>query len=340
MKKAMLVVLVLLFAAGMAMAAGGYVPTSDVLGAHQNNGRGCAGCHTPHSGARGSGQATTAADTGNVALWGQDVAVLYGKTFQFGDKPSFGIGFTETLPSSMAGGIGDAETGGLLMCLSCHDGTLTPTNMMANQSYEQKIGVLPAVYGKTAIPTLLGADGTAATVNGANYNNDHPVGREAQISVDAAGCTTDCTGLQFDSTNKVLTYAAGSSYETFVKNYGWPALAPGEWGNPYGVAANAKGTVGAFVVCTTCHDQHLMNVYTSTPFPTVNPKTGKQYGSPIANDGGGVHYRTFFFVRGPYNVTANTALSVGEAGSTTQFCRQCHFGESNEAHGGSIPTLF
>jgi hypothetical protein len=28
------------------------------------------------------------------------------------------------------------------------------------------------------------------------------------------------------------------------------------------------------------------------------------------------------------------------ASSTTQFCRQCHFGESNEANGGSIPTLF
>ncbi len=30
----------------------------------------------------------------------------------------------------------------------------------------------------------------------------------------------------------------------------------------------------------------------------------------------------------------------GMAASTTQFCRQCHFGESNEANGGSIATQF
>ncbi|MGA2004503.1 MAG: hypothetical protein ABSG70_14045, partial [Terriglobales bacterium] len=32
-----------------------YIPTTDVQGAHENGGRGCAGCHAPHSGGRGSG---------------------------------------------------------------------------------------------------------------------------------------------------------------------------------------------------------------------------------------------------------------------------------------------
>src|SRR5208283_1155747 len=32
-----------------------YIPTVDVQGAHENGGRGCAGCHAPHSGGRGSG---------------------------------------------------------------------------------------------------------------------------------------------------------------------------------------------------------------------------------------------------------------------------------------------
>jgi len=31
---------------------------------------------------------------------------------------------------------------------------------------------------------------------------------------------------------------------------------------------------------------------------------------------------------------------VGQAASTTQFCRQCHFSESNEANGGTLPTAF
>lgn len=331
----MLVTLVVLLAAACAMAQ--YVPTTDVLGAHQNNGRGCAGCHQPHSGARGSGQSTTATDSGDVALWGQDVAVLYNKVIQFGDKPSFGIGYKVTLPANMSGGINDAMTSGVLMCLSCHDGQVTPNNMMANQSYEQVIGVLPAVYGKNAIPTLLGNDkGTAG-----DYNNDHPVGVEAQIEVDDAGCVTGCTGLSFNTTANQLTFAAGSPYETFTKNYGWPALAPGKWSDPYGVGTNSKGVKGAFVVCTTCHDQHLMNVYTSTP-ALVNNKTNppRTYGSMIAN-ASGISYRTFFFIRGPYNVAANTAtLNGGMAGSTTQFCRQCHFSESNEWNGGNIPTVF
>lgn len=330
MKKIMLVVLVAMVAVGVAMAQ--YTPTSDVLGAHQNNGRGCAGCHQPHSGARGSGQSTTDANSGDVALWGQDVAVLYGQSFQFGDKPRYGIGYIEKLPASMAGGIGDAETGGLLMCLSCHDGSLTKQNMMANQSYEQVIGVLPSVYGTSPIPTLLGDESKYGGTKG-DYNNDHPVGREAQIGADADTCTVGCTGLVFSAnafgTGKPgLTVTAGSQYATFVANYGWPALAPGRWSNPYGVATNAAGVQGAFVVCTTCHDQHLMNVYSAS---TASPIAGNAQGT----------YRTFFFIRGPYNVTANTAFSGGGmASSTTQFCRQCHFGESNEANGGSIPTLF
>ena len=63
----------------------------DKLGAHQNGGRGCVGCHAPHSGARGNGgNATTGGaanndpNTGDLALWGQDLAPLYTKTLAFG----------------------------------------------------------------------------------------------------------------------------------------------------------------------------------------------------------------------------------------------------------------
>ena len=50
--------------------------------------------------------------------------------------------------------------------------------MMANQSYEQKIGLLTnTAYGSQPIPTLLGNDGTDA----GNYTNDHPVGTNATL---------------------------------------------------------------------------------------------------------------------------------------------------------------
>src|ERR1017187_5708269 len=199
MKKAMLVMLFVLAVGGLVMAQTWSSPV-DVLGAHNNNGRGCAGCHSPHSGSFGSGHAG-AADTGSYALWGQDASPLYGKTIAFGDNGTY----TEVLPSTIAGG--SQEVGGILLCLSCHDGNVTASNMMVNQSYEQRIGLLTNTsYGTGKIPTLLGNDGTTA----GNYTNDHPVGQLADIS-------TTMPGLTFNGTKFNLT--AGSQYATFVKNY-------------------------------------------------------------------------------------------------------------------------
>jgi len=184
--------------------------------------------------------------------------------------------------------------------------------MMANQSYEQRIGLLSnTAYGSNPIPTLLGNDGTGA----GNYTNDHPVGQLANISTTQPGLVW--TGTKF-------TVTAGSQYAQFVANYGWPALAPGKWSNPYGTTAGGK----PYVLCTTCHNQHVMTVYTSSA------------GSPIANDGGGKFYATFFFVNGPYNPNINNVANTN-APSSTQFCRQCHFGESNEANNtNNITTVF
>ena len=67
------------------MMAQNWSSTVDVLGAHNNQGRGCAGCHAPHSGSFGSGHGG-AADAGSYALWGQDASPLYGATVAFGDN--------------------------------------------------------------------------------------------------------------------------------------------------------------------------------------------------------------------------------------------------------------
>src|ERR1035437_3140695 len=304
MKRAMLVVMFVLAVAGLMMAQNWSSPV-DVLGAHNNQGRGCAGCHQPHSGAAGSGHANGAADSGNYALWGQDASPLYGKTILFGDSGSF----AEVLPSNITAG--GPEVGGILLCLSCHDGNVTPTNMMTNQSYEQKIGLLTnTAYGAKPIPTLLGNDGSTA----GNYQNDHPVGQQANISTG--------NGLVFNGVKMSVT--PGTPYAQFVANYGYPALAPGKWSQPFGVTGGGKPSVS----CTTCHNQHVMTVYTSSA------------ASPIANDGGGKYYATFFFVNGPYNPNINNVANTN-APSTTQFCRQCHFGESNEANNtNNIPTVF
>jgi len=304
MKKAMLVVMFVLAVGGLVVAQN-YSSPVDVLGAHNNNGRGCAGCHAPHSGSFGSGH-NGGADAGSYALWGQDASPLYGATIAFGDGGSY----TEVLPASIT--TGSQEVGGILLCLSCHDGNVTAKNMMANQSYEQRIGLLSnTAYGSNPIPTLLGNDGTGA----GNYTNDHPVGQLANISTTQPGLVW--TGTKF-------TVTAGSQYAQFVANYGWPALAPGKWSNPYGTTAGGK----PYVLCTTCHNQHVMTVYTSSA------------GSPIANDGGGKFYATFFFVNGPYNPNINNVANTN-APSSTQFCRQCHFGESNEANNtNNITTVF
>ena len=70
MKKVMLLMLVVIAASAVAMAQI-RPPTSDVLGAHLNYGRGCAACHAPHSGAWGNG-ANKSGDTtaGNIAFCG------------------------------------------------------------------------------------------------------------------------------------------------------------------------------------------------------------------------------------------------------------------------------
>ena len=304
MKKAMLVVMFVLAVGGLVMAQNATSPV-DVLGAHNNNGRGCAGCHQPHSGSFGSGH-KGGADAGSYALWGQDASPLYGASIAFGD----GGTYTEVLPNGIA--TGSQEVGGILLCLSCHDGNLTAKNMMANQSYEQRIGLLKnTAYGANPIPTLLGNDGTTA----GNYSNDHPVGQLANIS-------TKMPGLTFNGTKFTLT--PGSQYAQFVANYGYPALAAGKYSQPFGVTAGGK----PYVLCTTCHNQHVMTVYTSSA------------ASPIANDGGGKYYATFFFVNGPYNPNINNVANTS-APSTTQFCRQCHFGEANESNNtNGITTVF
>jgi cytochrome c553 len=298
MKRFCSIAIMLLVSASFAAAQIGASPSTDVLGAHLNYGRGCAACHAPHSGAYGNGAAKTADPTaGQSILWGQDVESLYGQTITSGGVGPSGAraasSYSETLPASMSAGTPDVT--GLLTCLSCHDGNYAKGAMMKNQIYE----TLPPTYGTyNTVPTLIGINEAGA----GTYLADHPVGLNAQI-----GCggqyNWDCT---ISAAGAVQMTGANSS--KFVKNYGF-FVSPGVYNNT------------PVVVCTTCHNQHLMNV--------VNV-TAKNSGQPAG------YYQTMFFLVGPYNPASGTANS----NQTAQFCRQCHGGEANESNNGTAGTIY
>jgi hypothetical protein len=293
MKRNLSIAMLFLATAGFA-AAQIQAPSTDVLGAHLNYGRGCPACHAPHSGVYGNGNAKTS-DTaaGSIALWGEDLGSLYGKTITSGSTNGT-TGFVENLPASLTAGTPDVA--GVLMCLSCHDGNYATGAMMRNQVYEK----LPSTYGTAnKIPTLLGNDTTGT----GNYLNDHPVGLNAIM-----GC-----GGQYDWDCTISASGAvqmtGTNSAQFVQNYGF-FVRPGVYSNQ------------PVVLCTTCHNQHLMNV--------VKVTNGKNTGLPSGN------YATMFFIRAPYNPASTTSGS----NQTAQFCRQCHGGESNEMNGGTAVTTF
>jgi cytochrome c553 len=202
------------------------------------------------------------------------------------------------LPTSLTSTAPDVL--GLLTCLSCHDGNWAQGAMMKNAVYE----TLPNTYGKyNTIPTLLGNDGTTV----GNYLNDHPVGLNATVAC-GGQWNWDCT-----ETNGVISMN-GPNSSAFVTNYG------------FFVSLSAYNNT-AVVTCTSCHNQHIMNV--------VNVQD-TVFGQKVSGLPQG-YYATMFFVRGPYNPASGTTGS----NQTAQFCRQCHGGEANESNGSyTIPTTF
>jgi len=341
MKKLMFVMFLVVIAASVAAAQtyGGNSKNGltgiDILGAHQNGGRGCAGCHAPHSGGAGGGgnmaSNTSAAYadplSGSVALFGQDVTPLLGYSITLGN------GYVETLPAEAAAySTQTAELEGITMCLACHDGVVAKGQMMNGQSWEQRMGILPAaVYGTRPIPTLLGND--SGNGNSSGYGNDHPVGVQATLKAAGAwsnNATTTPLTITINANGAISSIVPNSAaYVQFNANYGYPAIAGSRWGWGVSVPAGAVDGSTAFITCTTCHNQHAMYVYAAPG--------GKQTGSATLAAG---TTPTYFFINSPYNPGAGNTSST-MAVSTTQFCRQCHFGESNEAAGiNTVTTQF
>jgi len=326
---------------GTATGVTNYKPTTDVQGAHENGGRGCAGCHAPHSGGRGSGgniisgsAAYTApgVSEGDNGLWGTDTNPI-----QTG-YPS--ITFTGSYVVTLAGltwSSGSLYTG-VATCLSCHDGNVSKGAMMSGVAYEQAFGLLNFatkagsngtgnavnLYGPNPIPTLLGNDGGVA----GDYANDHPVGPMANLGKVASAALKNGLVIQYATVNNVVSNASytvvptvGSTYANFVASYGTPAVSnlanPGD-----GVPGNL------YVVCTTCHNQHVQNVYSASGHG-VQPIFGGTVTSAA----------TIFYVQGPYNPGA--PYDPTHVPSTNRFCLQCHFSHSSEYFGATnVGTAF
>jgi hypothetical protein len=263
--------------------------------------------------------------SGDYHLWGQDVSLITQETLQFGGGFTSANGFTVNFGGGQQWNSSSTPViSGIAVCLSCHDGNVSKGAMMMNQSYEQAWGLLPnggsqhattgALYGTTPIPTLLGNDGGTA----GDYLNDHPVGPSASVSSLGYPKSLSAFGLNYTVSGTKITWTTSGQYATFVTNYGAPAV--------NGMVVDATNQV-PYVVCTTCHNQHQMNVYAA--------------GKGLAAIQGATTgtYATYFFVNAPYNPGA--AWSPTAAPSTTQFCRQCHFGEANEAYGiTAVTTAF
>ena len=314
-----------------------YIPNYDVMGAHENGGRGCAGCHAPHNQARGNGGSLQvgygAYTDAQGGLWGEDTSAILsnyagGITFNGGNshhtgKLTWGNGVAFTAANAWT----DSTYTGVATCLSCHDGNFSTGAMMSGVSYEQTFGLLNgvgvglnssraavALYGNNPIPTFLGS--TVTTPNG--YASTHPVGQSANAGAALGAVLTNATyGLSPAITNASVNIAAitaNTPYGNFVASYYPGALA---------ALVPLSGSVNFaqnFVVCTTCHNQHNMAVYGGGQRNEFVPA-------------GVTQVRTIFFVNGGYNPGA--PFDPTHEPSTMRFCQQCHFSFSSEYFGAT-----
>jgi hypothetical protein len=292
MKRFTLVVLVVLAVAGFATAQI-TSPTADVLGAHNVYGRGCIACHAPHSGAAGNGGKATA-NSGNFALWGEDMSPLYNQTLTFG-----GGGFPVTLPDYTAGYPASPRDGyfGIITCLSCHDGNLAVVGMMKGTSVET-VTINGGVFNP---PTLLGNDGSTK----GNYLNDHPVGPSATV-----GCGGQFNWDCVPNADGTISFT-GPNSSKFLVNY-YDVTKTGPIKSLVKVPGlSATGGSQSWVNCITCHDQHDMSYFNTGGPAGIKP--------------------THFFVRGWYD-PGNSATS-NSAAQFCRTCHGGEANESNGQYG-------
>lgn len=228
MKKALFILFVMMFAVGIASAQ---QLSGDILGPHNVNGHGCASCHAPHTGAKGSGGTNGA--SGENYLWGRD---FYATTY---------ITFTGNADANVPGGQFTVSNAGAFAqtdplfhtaaCLSCHDGNQTAVLGMTGNSTE-------TVEGGKHVPTYLN-DGTES------LKNDHPVHKLYDV-------TSAYNWPGTIDANGTVTWTSNAAVNSFQASYG----------RPFRLYAPPSGPEGAgsYVECSTCHNPHSVNWAKST----------------------------------------------------------------------------
>jgi len=177
-------VCVILIAVGPALAQ--QEPSTDVIGAHANGGRGCSACHVSQHAAPWDGKGAMGS---GVSLWGDGIPSAYGagvRTYMTSKTP---------------------ERYGILMCLTCHDGNYAPRARMKDRTYER----VPDEYGSYHSPLKFIADSVVPLGPDITY---HPVGLDVQ-----QGCggphEWDCTLTQG------VIKMNGPNSARFVSHYGF-----------------------------------------------------------------------------------------------------------------------
>ena len=213
MKKALFILLAVMFAIGMAAA-------QDVLGPHNVNGHGCVSCHAPHSGPAGLDPANAAnSDQGDVYLWGRNLKAATYNVFG---------GTTISVPAKITD-----EKDPLFhtaACMSCHDGSVVITGMTGKS--------LEDFDGKAGINTYLATD---------DLKNDHPVhvaytasAYNWPVTIDVNGTLT--WGTDTNSTNFKNSYGRTVRFYGTTTGGGQAMVECTTCHNPH-LEANYKGTI-------------------------------------------------------------------------------------------------
>ena len=252
-------------------AAQAHYSKSDSLGAHINYGHGCRACHVSHR---------CPVKLDRPMLWGQDVISTYGSAWAKEAQLSQAVSNLET-----------TDQGGLLICLSCHDGDYAHQAMMKNVIYEP---VPSDMYGQVdPIPTYVDKPGVGL----GRDISQHPVGQGAKIGCGGAS-DWDCLIAQ----GKVRM--AGDRSARFAANYG------------FFVETHSKAGA-SFVECTTCHNPHAMN---ATLVNKDNASTA--FASGI--------YPTRHFLRAPYSPAAAASRTSNQSAQFCRQCHAEMSNEMND----------
>jgi len=352
MKKFTLLILVMLVAAGMALAQNpgepicttpgqtgcitmpnpGALPgglsngtynvalAQDVLGAHNGYGRGCVMCHAPHGGALGNNAPAGAAGPfPNTTITGAGAAASSdtrnGSIALWGENLAPYYGATVTFIA-----------GSVILPSSASDtsqGSGAQTVLLCLSCHDGAL-TKPAMMAGTTVEALPVVGGSAPTLFGTTagnsalkYINEHPVGVSVSCNnattVSESGHNWDCTGGGTGGGNPIVT-TAGPNMKAFLQNY--PASFWNGSSYPlatFGTSAGGTGKNGYTTNGVTCTTCH--NQHSMTVYTNT---TGS--------------YPTMFFIKGEY------MPSTG-GNSVAQFCRNCHGGESNEMSGlDTVPT--